>query len=111
MTPTITSGSPLDVPSMAVHQNVSCVSLKYLIDGTGAGAGVGAGADEKNQHSKSGDHERPDTRVLGFLIAELKQTGWEELCEMLQMHLQGASGYGHIPYPDGTHWRLLLSGK
>ena len=69
MTPTITSGPPLDVPSVAVHQKVSCVSLKYLIDGTGAGAGVGA--DKKNQHSKSGDHERPDTRVLGNLIAEL----------------------------------------
>ena len=44
MTPTITSGPLLDVPSVAVHQNGSCVSLKYLIDGTGAGAGAGAGA-------------------------------------------------------------------
>ena len=72
MTPTITSGSHLDVSSMA-----------DLIVGIGAGAG----ADEKNQYSKSGNHERPDTRVLRFLIPELWQTGLEELCEMLRMHL------------------------
>ena len=49
--PTITSGSRLDVSSMAVHQNVSWVSLDYLIVGAGAGAGAGAdaGADEKSQ--------------------------------------------------------------
>ena len=46
MTPTITSDSPLLVSSM----------IDLIV-------GIGAGADEKNQYSKSGNKECPDTRV------------------------------------------------
>ena len=67
---------------MAVHQNVSHAPLECLVVGAGAGRD-----DEKNQYSKSGDHRRPDTRVLRTLIPELGQTGSDELCDMLQLHL------------------------
>ena len=102
MTSAITSGPPLDVSSMAVHQNVSWVSLEYLIVGAGAGAGAGggggggagagagagadAGADEKSQQSKI-DHRPPYTHVLRFLIPELEQTGLIDPCGLLHVHL------------------------